>query len=118
MVAAGAGQQRGSQKLTRVANNFPGSDLGAKINAADKDLGNREGENQVRSGGTISTQVVINPKHTLRFGPGTYTLATELLSEGAFLLKSHTTVIGSRWDTNRARSYNSQPETLNFSIRY
>lgn len=84
---------------TRVANNFPGADLGAKINAADKDLGSVRGEILVRNGGTISTQVVVSPGHTLRFGPGTYRLATELLWEGAFLLKSRTAVIGSGWDT-------------------
>jgi len=85
-------------KITRVANSFPGADLGAKINAADKDIGTRVGEIVVRDGGTISTQVVLNPGHTLRFGPGTYRLATQLISEGAFLLKSRTTVIGSGWD--------------------
>jgi parallel beta-helix repeat protein len=83
----------------RVANNFPGADLGAKINAADKDLGNMPGEILVRDGGTISTQVILNPGHTLRFGPGTYRLATESLWEGAFLLKSRTTVVGSGWNT-------------------
>lgn len=94
--AYSSGQAGG--KITRVANSFPGTDLGAKINAADKDLGTRVGEILVRDGGTISTQVVINPGHTLRFGPGTYRLATQLISEGAFLLKSRTTVIGSGWD--------------------
>jgi len=89
----------GPQKATRVANNFPGGDLGAKINAADKDLGNRPGEIQVRNGGTISTQVVLSSGHTLRFAPGTYRLTTELLWEGAFLLHSNTSVIGSGWDT-------------------
>jgi parallel beta-helix repeat protein len=88
-----------ASKNTRVANKFPGADLGAKINAADKDLGSMPGEILVQSGGTISTQVVISPGHTLRFGPGTYTLVTELLWEGAFLLKSRTTVVGSGWDT-------------------
>jgi parallel beta-helix repeat protein len=87
------------QKNTRLANRFPGADLGAKINAADKDLGAQAGEILVRDGGTISTPVIINPGHTLRFGPGTYRLMTELLSEGAFLLKSRTAVIGSGWDT-------------------
>ena len=86
-------------KSTRLANSFPGADLGAKINAADKDLGSKPGEILVRDGGTIATQVIINPGHTLRFGPGTYRLTTELLWEGAFLLKSRTTVVGSGWET-------------------
>lgn len=88
-----------NRKNTRVANDFPGADLGAKINAADKDLGSASGEILVRAGGTISTQVIINPGHTLRFSAGTYRLTTELLWEGAFLLKSRTAVIGSGWDT-------------------
>ena len=86
-------------KNTRLANSFPGADLGAKINAADKDLGSKPGEILARDGGTIATQVIITPGHTLRFGPGTYRLTTELIWEGAFLLKSRTTVIGSGWDT-------------------
>ncbi|MDQ3665037.1 MAG: right-handed parallel beta-helix repeat-containing protein [Acidobacteriota bacterium] len=91
-------QTRGRQS-TRVANNFPGTDLGAKINAADRDLGTSSGEILVKGGGTISTQVILSPGHTLRFSAGTYTLATALLWEGAFLLKSRTRVIGSGWDT-------------------
>jgi parallel beta-helix repeat protein len=87
------------RQLILVANSFPGGDLGAKINAADKSLGDRAGEIWVRDGGTISTQVVINPGHTLRFRAGTYKLYTQLLSEGAFLLKSRTKVAGSGWDT-------------------
>jgi parallel beta-helix repeat protein len=83
----------------RLANNFPGADLGAKINAADRDLGTSSGEILVKGGGTISTQVVLNSGHTLRFTAGTYTLATEQLWEGAFLLKSGTSVIGSGWNT-------------------
>jgi parallel beta-helix repeat protein len=93
------GLQAGNRKTTRLANSFPGQDLGAKINAADKDLGSASGEILVRDGGAISTQVVINPGHTLRFGPGTYSLATQSLWEGAFLLKSRATVIGSGRDT-------------------
>jgi parallel beta-helix repeat protein len=88
-----------SRRVTRLANNFPGADLGAKVNAADKDLGATVGEILVQNGGTISTQVTISPGHTLRFGPGTYRLATELLWEGAVLLKSRTAVLGSGWDT-------------------
>jgi len=95
--------QRRSQttvaKGTRIANDFPGGDLGAKINAADRDLGAASGEILVRNGGTISTQVVIGSGHTLRFGPGTYRLTFESSWEGAFLLKSRTTVVGSGFDT-------------------
>jgi parallel beta-helix repeat protein len=86
-------------KNTRLANSFPGADLGAKINAADKDLGAAVGEITVRNGGTISTPVVLNSGHTLRFYPGTYRLMTESLWEGGFMLKSNTSVVGSGWDT-------------------
>ena len=95
-------EEIGSQvrtQSTRVANNFPGGDLGAKIIAADRDLGASVGEILVKGGGTISSQVILNPGHTLRFSAGTYILKTELLWEGAFLLKSRTKVIGSGWDT-------------------
>ena len=40
-----------SRKNTRVANDFPGADLGAKINAADKALANSPGEILVREPG-------------------------------------------------------------------
>jgi parallel beta-helix repeat protein len=97
--AAAPALQSAQRKNTRVANDFPGIDLGAKINAADKALGSLPGEIFVRDGGTISTQVIIGPGHTLRFARGTYRLTTELWSEGAFLLKSNTAVVGSGWDT-------------------
>ena len=86
-------------KKTVVANNFPGADLGAKINAADKALGSTAGEILVRDGGTISTQVIISSGHSLRFSAGTYRLETQLQDDGAFLLKSQTSVTGSGWDT-------------------
>jgi parallel beta-helix repeat protein len=91
--------QTRDRQRSRVANNFPGGDLGAKINAADRDLGGSVGEILVKGGGTVSTQVILNPGHTLRFSAGKYTLKTELLWEGAFLLQSRTKVIGSGWDT-------------------
>ena len=91
-------RQTRSRSNVRVANSFPGGDLGAKINAADKDLGSAAGEIIVEGGGVISTQVVINAGHTLRFGPGVFRLETEFLSEGSFLLHSNTTVVGAGWD--------------------
>ena len=99
MATSFAGAQIRGRQGTRVANDFPGADLGAKINAADRDLGASPGEILVKTGGTISTQVILNPGHTLRFSAGTYTLGTALPWEGAFLLKSRTRVVGSGWDT-------------------
>jgi hypothetical protein len=88
-----------SKQPTRVANNFPGADLGAKINAADRDLGSSAGEIFVRDGGAISTQVILSPGHSLHFSAGTFRILTQLQDEGAFLLKSRTAVTGSGWDT-------------------
>ena len=70
------------------ANDFPGSDLGAKINAADKALGTSPGEITVKGGGTISTQVIISSDHVLRFMPGTYVTKTTnipILMKSAFV---------------------------------
>ena len=78
------------------ANDFPGQDLGAKINAADKALGAARGEIVVKGGGTISTQVIISPDHVLRFLPGTYVTKTRDIP---ILMKSRTSVIGSGWES-------------------
>lgn len=93
------GSQGTKGQVTVVANNFPGGDLGAKINSADRSLNGRAGEILVRDGGAIKTQVIISSGHTLRFSAGTFTLNTQLLSEGSFLLKSNTSVVGVGWDT-------------------
>lgn len=77
------------------ANQFPGPDLGARINAADKSLGAAPGEIRVQGGGTISTQVIISSGHVLRFQAGTYATTT---SNIPILLKPRSSVIGSGWD--------------------
>jgi hypothetical protein len=78
------------------ANNFPGQDIGAKINAADKALGQKPGDIVVKDGGTISTQVVISSDHVLRLMPGTYAATTPNIP---ILLKPRSSVIGSGWDS-------------------
>ncbi len=78
------------------ANDFPGGDLGAKINAADKALGPKPGEIVVKGGGIISTQVIISSDHVLRFLPGTYVTKT---SDIPILMKSRSSVIGSGWES-------------------
>src|SRR6185503_655891 len=78
------------------ANDFPGQDLGAKINSADKALGAARGKIVVKGGGTISTQVIISPDHVLRFLPGTYVTKTRDIP---ILMKSRTSVIGSGWES-------------------
>ncbi len=78
------------------ANDFPGQDLGAKINAADKALGTGRGEIVVKGGGTISTQVIISSGHVLRFLPGTYAARTANIP---ILMKSRSSVVGSGWNS-------------------
>jgi Right handed beta helix region len=76
------------------ANDFPGQDLGAKINAADKALGDKGGEIVIKGGGTISTQVIISSDHVLRVMPGTYVIKTTNIP---ILMKSRSSIIGSGW---------------------
>src|SRR5207253_7997426 len=72
-------QGNSRQRVRAVnANQYPGADLGAKINAADRALGSAPGEITVAGGGTISTQVIISSDHTLRLLPGTYVTRTTL----------------------------------------
>lgn len=59
-----------------VAETFAGSDIGAKINAADVFLGATEGEIRVGAGGNIATQVVISAKHHLHIVAGNYSATT------------------------------------------
>jgi hypothetical protein len=77
------------------ANRYPGADLGAKINAADQDLGTASGEIVVSGGGTISTQVILSSGHTLRLGKGTYHTRTTSIP---ILMKARTSIVGSGWD--------------------
>lgn len=87
-----------AQKRGRVvsANDFPGADLGAKINAADRALGASAGEIVVKGGGTISTQVIISSDHVLRFQPGTYVTNTSTIP---ILMKSRSSVMGAGWES-------------------
>lgn len=78
------------------ANDFPGRDLGAKINAADKALGTNPGEIVVKGGGTISTQAIISSDHVLRVMPGTYVTRT---SNIPILMKSRSSIVGSGWES-------------------
>jgi hypothetical protein len=79
-----------------TANDFPGQDLGAKINAADRALGTAPGEIVVRGGGLISTQVIVSSDHLLRFLPGKYVTRT---SDIPILMKSRSTVLGAGWES-------------------
>jgi len=84
-------QRQASAGRTVEANNFPGSDLGAKINAADRSLGSAPGEIVARDGGRITTQIVVSEGHTLRLMAGTY---APLTAEIPILVKSGATITG------------------------
>src|ERR1700730_310292 len=90
-----ANAQRQSAQVVN-ANNYPGQDIGAKINAADKALGQKSGDIVVKGGGTISTQIVISSDHVLRLMPGTYAATTATIP---ILFKPRSSVIGSGWDS-------------------
>ena len=85
-----------TRRDTVVANDFPGADIGAKINAGDKALGAKVGDIVVRGGGTIATPIVISSGHALRLGAGTYTART---ANVPILLQSNSSLIGSGWDS-------------------
>lgn len=83
------------QAATSVnASQFPGTDLGARINAAFASLPAGAGEVVVSGGGTLATQVIVPANKTLRFGAGVYSLVKDPI-----LMKENTQVIGSGWDT-------------------
>lgn len=85
-----------AQSKTVSANDFPGKDIGAKINAADKALGTGKGEITVKGGGTISTPVIISSDHILRL-TGTYATNT---ATAPILMKPRSSLIGSGWDNS------------------
>ena len=98
---AGSGQRQrttaGSANSKVVsANDFPGQDIGAKINAADKALGTGTGEIVVKGGGTIATQVIISSDHVLHLMPGTYAARTTGVP---ILLKPRSSLVGAGWDS-------------------
>jgi hypothetical protein len=90
----------------RYAAQFAGADLGAKINAADADLGATAGEIWVAGGGAIGTQVILSSNHTLRLFPGTYTNSFgEYVPP--FLLKDNSSLICSSKETVIKNSSNA-----------
>lgn len=94
LVAVGSAQRQ--QGRVVFANDYPGQDLGAKINAADSALGSQPGEIVVRNGGTILTQVILSSDHLLRLSAGTYVTKT---TNVPIVMKPRSSVIGSGWDS-------------------
>ncbi len=71
----------------RWAERFPGNDLGAKINAADADLGKEPGEIGVGRPGTVETQVSLSSNHVLFLhAPTTW--------KAAIIVQNDTSVVG------------------------
>ena len=79
----------GNVNNTRFADQYPGSDCGAKINAADTELGSTAGEIWVNNScGLAWTNLVnLHSGHVLRFSQGgTYSLAAGITMAGNSLL--------------------------------
>jgi parallel beta helix pectate lyase-like protein len=75
----------------------PGSDVGAKVNACDKTLGKAAGDIVLAGGGTISTQILLSPGHTLKLvGKGVYPSRVE---GPAVVLDSNTSLVCANWDS-------------------
>lgn len=79
---------------TVYAAQFPGKDVGARINAADAALGAQAGTIILQGGGNVSTQVHVSPKHTLQLASGTYTATT---TGPPFLLDDDTAMVADDW---------------------
>ena len=88
-------RQRTSSARVIDANRLSGSDVGSRINAADKALGTGAGEIVFRGGGRIETPIVISARHTLRLGAGTYQPSTPAVP---ILLKQGAILTGEGWD--------------------
>lgn len=75
----------------------PGADVGAKVNACDRMLGQGAGEIVLTGGGTISTQVLVSSGHTLKLvGRGVYPSRVE---GPAIVLDSNTSLVCENWDS-------------------
>jgi len=75
----------------------PGADVGAKVNACDRMLGPGAGEIILTGGGTISTQILLSPGHTLKLvGRGVYPSRVE---GPAVVLDNNTSLVCESWDS-------------------
>ncbi len=61
----------GASGNIRWAEQYPGNDLGAQINAADSELGNEAGEIRVGRAGTLETRVTLSSNHVLHLSAPT-----------------------------------------------
>jgi hypothetical protein len=82
---------------TCEARRQPGADVGAKVNACDRMLGQGAGEIILAGGGTISTQILVSPGHTLRLvGKAVY---PSTVVGPAIVLDSNTSLVCESWDS-------------------
>lgn len=82
---------------TCEARRQPGADIGAKVNACDRMLGQGAGEIILTGGGSISTQILISPGHTLKLvGKGVYPSTVE---GPVVVLDSNTALVCENWDS-------------------
>lgn len=93
---------------------MPGADVGAKVNACDRQLGSAKGEIVLSGGGTIATQIVISPNHTLRVASGTY----RATSDGPVIrLKDDSSLVCDSWNAVLEESTKPHVQgTLTFTI--
>ena len=100
----------GSCNAARIA----GADVGAKVNACDKSLGANAGEIVLSGGGTIATQIIISPNHTLRVVSGVY----RATSDGPVIrLKDDSSLVCDSWDAVLEESTKPHVQgTLTFTI--
>ncbi len=77
------------------AERYPGVDIGAKINAADRALGTQPGEITVSSGGTFRTGAVISAGHTLRLKAGIF---PSIVPGPTVLLDDNAALVADSWD--------------------
>ncbi len=73
--------------------NFPGDDVGAKLRAADEQLGDRQGAIIVQAG-TIATQVMFRPKRSLYFVKGEFPIVVPNQDQCNLIINDHTDIYG------------------------
>jgi hypothetical protein len=102
--ATGTGGGTGLPTKIKVANDFTGADIGAKINAADAACGqNVPCEIWAFGGGAITTPIVIGSFHKLKLHDGTYICNTTpygiVNAYVAISLKDNSSLEGASWNT-------------------
>jgi parallel beta-helix repeat protein len=81
--------------LVVKTSDFQGPDMGARINAADKALGAREGWILVDGSGELRTQVRINARHKVKLGRVRLSVVNSGRYTSAILLENDTAIYGS-----------------------